>query len=128
MAKLGKARQNVFAMLENEYPDTPEYSRNAFREYERQRIAGRLFVMRNKAGLTQAEMAERMGVTQSAIAKLEDRGDTVRFHDIVRYARALGFGVDMRFFPLQTADAEDREQPDSLAEVQEPEPAFTGAF
>ncbi len=48
MVKLGKAHHNVFAMLENEYPDNPEYARNARREYD----------MRTKAGVTQAEMAD----------------------------------------------------------------------
>ncbi len=115
-------------MLEDEYPDTPEYARNALQEYERQKIAGQLFIMRTKAGLTQTEMAKRMGMTQSAIAKLEDRGDTVRFHDIVRYARALGFGVELHFSPLQAAEAENRERSGFVREIQEPEPEYTGVL
>lgn len=56
---------------------------------------------RAAAGLTQAEVAERIGTTQSAIARLES--PSVRHSPSVetlqKYARALGCRVEIRFVP-----------------------------
>ena len=53
---------------------------------------------RATAGLTQAEIAERIGTTQSAIARLES-GTSKHSPSIAtlqRYARAIGFRVEVR--------------------------------
>lgn len=48
---------------------------------------------RQQAGLTQKEMAERMGVTQSQIARLEKRGyDAYTLNTLRKYIAALGEG------------------------------------
>jgi DNA-binding Xre family transcriptional regulator len=44
---------------------------------------------RLRAGLTQAEIGQRMGISQSDVSKLERRGD-VRLSTLQAYARALG--------------------------------------
>ncbi len=53
---------------------------------------------RAAAGITQAEIAERMGTTQSAIARLESgRGKhSPSLTTLRRYARALGCRLDLR--------------------------------
>lgn len=94
--KLSKSYKDTFEMLADKYPDHPEYAENAFLEYERQKVSNELFIIRNRAGLTQAEVAERIGVSQSTIAKWEDRGDQLRFNDFLRYVHSLGFGVRMQ--------------------------------
>jgi transcriptional regulator with XRE-family HTH domain len=53
---------------------------------------------RARAGLTQAEVARRIGTTQSAIARLESGG---RHHSpsvatLQRYARALGYRLQIK--------------------------------
>ncbi len=45
---------------------------------------------RIRLGLSQAEVANRMGVARSAVAKLENDPDGVAFARILAYARALG--------------------------------------
>jgi DNA-binding XRE family transcriptional regulator len=45
--------------------------------------------VRGKAGLTQQQMAERLGISQADVSKLERRGD-VRLSTLHAYARALG--------------------------------------
>jgi transcriptional regulator with XRE-family HTH domain len=95
--KIGKAYKNVFEMLRETYPDNPEFSEGAFRTYQKEQIAFHMFLLRNSFGVTQEEMAERMGVSQSKIAKLEDRGDGVKFNDLTAYAKALGLGVLLGF-------------------------------
>ncbi|MBN1867650.1 helix-turn-helix transcriptional regulator [Candidatus Sumerlaeota bacterium] len=54
--------------------------------------------LRAAAGLTQAEVARRMGTTQSAIARLESgRGKgSPSLSTLHRYARALGYRLEFR--------------------------------
>jgi len=53
---------------------------------------------RAEAGLTQAEVAARVGTTQSAIARLESgaRTHSPSIATLQRYARALGYRVEIR--------------------------------
>jgi transcriptional regulator with XRE-family HTH domain len=53
---------------------------------------------RTESGLTQAEVAERAGTTQSAIARLESAGSShsPSVATLQRYAQALGYRVEIR--------------------------------
>ena len=53
---------------------------------------------RAQSGLTQAEVAERMGTTQSAIARLESASSkhSPSIATLQRYAEALGHRVEVR--------------------------------
>ena len=53
---------------------------------------------RTKSGLTQAEVAERMGTTQSAVARLESATakHSPSLATLQRYALALGHRVEVR--------------------------------
>ena len=53
---------------------------------------------RARAGLTQAEVAARVGTTQSAIARLESgaRKHSPSIATLQRYARALGYRVEIK--------------------------------
>lgn len=94
--KLGKSYANVYDLLRGEYPDHPEFAESFLETYKREQIAFTLFMMRTKLGITQDELAKRMGVSQSKIAKLEDRGDNVKFNDVIAYARALDHNVSLQ--------------------------------
>ncbi len=48
-----------------------------------------LAAVRREVGLTQVELASRLGMSQSDLSKLERRRD-VRWSTLVRYAKALG--------------------------------------
>ena len=55
---------------------------------------------RTGAGLTQADVAARMGTTQSAVARLENnlvRGKLPSGTTLMRYAKALGRRVQISF-------------------------------
>lgn len=56
---------------------------------------------RAAAGLTQAEVAERIGTTQSAIARLESPSGrhSPSVETLQKYAHALGCRVEIRFVP-----------------------------
>ena len=49
-----------------------------------------VFRLRTEAGLTQAELAKRMGTTQSAIARIEGGGSRPTLETLERLARAVG--------------------------------------
>lgn len=53
-------------------------------------IARELIAARARAGLTQADVAERMGTTQSAIARMEGGRRVPSLRSVQRYARAVG--------------------------------------
>jgi transcriptional regulator with XRE-family HTH domain len=64
---------------------------------DQRELVGRLVEVRQQLGLSQTEVAARMGTSQSAVARLE-RGDAdVRLSTLRRYAAALdrrvGFGL-----------------------------------
>ena len=65
-------------------------------EMKRQMIA-----MRKRAGLTQEQMAERLGTKKSNISRLESltADNSPRLATIEDYARALGYTVKVAFEP-----------------------------
>jgi DNA-binding XRE family transcriptional regulator len=51
---------------------------------------------RQQAGLTQQEMAERLGVSQAQVARIEKRGyDAYTLNTLRRYVKALGNGFSL---------------------------------
>lgn len=51
---------------------------------------------RAKAGLTRAELATRLGTTQSAIARLESGGTSPSFATLRKYAAATGKRLEIK--------------------------------
>jgi transcriptional regulator with XRE-family HTH domain len=62
----------------------------------RKALAGELVVLRRQAGLSQTEVAARMGTSQSAVARLESGQGDLRLSSLERYAAALGRTLDWR--------------------------------
>jgi ribosome-binding protein aMBF1 (putative translation factor) len=63
-----------------------------FREMaeSRRRLLGELMNRRQSLGLSQTEVAARMGTSQSAVARLEAVAGDVRLSTLERYAEAVG--------------------------------------
>ena len=59
-----------------------------------------LIAARMRAGLTQGQIAERMGTTQSVIARLEGGRRTPSMNTVQRYAHAAGCRAVFRLEPL----------------------------
>lgn len=67
----------------------------------RRQLVKELVEARQERGLSQTEIAARMGTSQSAVARLE-RGDLdVRMSTLERYAAAVGRTVDWSIRPNQ---------------------------
>ena len=63
-------------------------------------IARRLYELRTKAKLSQAELAQKVGTTQSVISRLEDADYDGHSLDMLRrIAAALQKRVEIRFLP-----------------------------
>lgn len=59
-------------------------------------LARELIAARTRAGLSQDQVAERMGTTQSVIARLESGKQPPSMRTIRRFARAVGGHVVLR--------------------------------
>lgn len=66
---------------------------------------------RRRAFLTQRELAERVGTTQSAIARLESGRTAPSFESVLHVVRACGFDLDVM---LVERDDDDVWQADGL--------------
>ncbi|HEV2360717.1 MAG TPA: helix-turn-helix domain-containing protein [Acidimicrobiales bacterium] len=84
-------------MSEGHEPVFPGFREMAKR---RQGLATELVTRRRELGLSQTEVAARMGTSQSAVARLEAglvAGDTdVRLSTLERYAAAVGRALDYK--------------------------------
>ena len=68
------------------------------------RMAKAIYELRSNAGLSQTDLAKRIGTTQSVISRLEDadyEGHSLEM--LQRIARALNNRVEIRFIPLQAS-------------------------
>ena len=69
-------------------------------EYE---LADKMIRARKKARLTQADVAERMGTTQSVVARIESGKRPPNFETLERYAKATGTTLRLSFAPIKAA-------------------------
>jgi transcriptional regulator with XRE-family HTH domain len=59
---------------------------------------------RKRAGLTQRELAEKAGTTQSAIARLESGRTRPAFDDVLRLVRLCGMDLDIMLVERDDSD------------------------
>lgn len=57
---------------------------------QRREIVAELVRLRSQLGLSQTDVAARMGTSQSAVARLESGENDIRFSSLQRYAAAVG--------------------------------------
>jgi transcriptional regulator with XRE-family HTH domain len=65
-------------------------------------LARELIGARSRAGLSQVEVAERMGTTQSVVARIEGGTQKPSTRTLERYARATGSIVKIALVPWGT--------------------------
>ena len=75
---------------------------------ERRRLVADLTAQRRSAGLSQTEVAARMGTSQSAVARLETGDADVRVSTLERYAAAIGSQVAWLARPGQGQPGQDQ--------------------
>ncbi|HUZ11887.1 MAG TPA: helix-turn-helix transcriptional regulator [Caulobacteraceae bacterium] len=62
-------------------------------------VVGEMIEARQAAGLTQTDVAARMGASQSVVARLENARHMPTFEMIARYAAAIGRRLDIHLVP-----------------------------
>ena len=62
-------------------------------------IVGEMVEARRSAGLTQSDIAQRMGTSQSVVARLETARHMPTFDMVSRYAAAIGRRLDIHLVP-----------------------------
>ena len=77
---------------------------------ERRQLVGELTAHRHSAGLSQTEVAARMGTSQSAVARLESGDADVRASTLERYAAAVGGQISWRLQDDRRDDSDRRRQ------------------
>ena len=75
---------------------------------DRRSLVRRLVSKRQALGLSQTEVAARMGTSQSAVARLERGDGDVRLSTLDRYAGALGDQVGFGLTTRQPSSEEGR--------------------
>lgn len=92
----------------------PEYRRLYEEEASKKDLWLQLVEARQAAGLTQAEVAKRLGVNQSQVSRIEKRGyDAYTLTTLRKYLRALGdsFRLEVKVIYLHTDIQESSRQP-----------------
>jgi DNA-binding XRE family transcriptional regulator len=102
----------------SDLPVLPGFREMALRRMsdERRRLVADLTEQRRSAGLSQTEVAARMGTSQSAVARLETGDADVRVSTLERYAAAIGSQLAWQA----------RAQPSASADRARPEPVGPG--
>ncbi|MDZ8223587.1 MULTISPECIES: helix-turn-helix domain-containing protein [unclassified Nostoc] len=83
-------KPNFQAWLQQKVSDEPEVILAGKLEYLRLYLTDAMREIRNKAGLTQAQLAQKMGVKQAAVSKLESALKEHELESVLHYLHALG--------------------------------------
>ena len=95
--------QDLIAKLKAE---SPEFADGYERGSDAFRIGMHLQLAREDAGMTQEQVAERMGTKKSAISRIENNAGDLRLSTLQRYAEAVG-----RRLILELGGPEDTAKP-----------------
>ena len=83
-------KPNFKAWLQEKISDDPEVILAGKLEYLRLYLTDAMRELRNKAGLTQAQLAEKLGVQQAAVSKLESALKNHELESVLHYLHTLG--------------------------------------
>ncbi len=98
------AEDRARELLLDEHPEVRELYEQLKPHYE---AASALLRARRQAGLTQAQLAERMGRKQSLISAIESGRRSPRLQTLADAARAMGYELKVEFAkPSARADIE----------------------
>ena len=69
---------------------------------------GKLREIRERQGLSLADIEEQTGMTRANLCRLENEGRNVQLRTLERYARALGCRIEIQLVPLASATTQPR--------------------
>lgn len=86
----------------------PEFAEGLESGYEDFKVGALLRQAREKAGLTQEEVAQRLDTKKSAISRIENSAGSIRLSTLERYARAIGWQLSLELRPPRKGAAPRR--------------------
>jgi ribosome-binding protein aMBF1 (putative translation factor) len=96
----GRERMTRIDVLHKKWLKDREY-RKAYETLEEEfALAAAIMKARNRAGLSQAELARRMETTQSTVARLESGRGRPSTRTLDRFAKATGHRLKITFEPV----------------------------
>ncbi|OFW20675.1 MAG: hypothetical protein A3H97_17385 [Acidobacteria bacterium RIFCSPLOWO2_02_FULL_65_29] len=99
------------AWLDGFIHQSPAFQAQVEEELAAINVAQDLVALRESRGLSQVQLADRLGVTQSAIAQLESaQPKNVGLRTLVRVATALGAHVDVSIRPRRQVERKSRQR------------------
>ncbi len=101
--KKAKATTDAVKILHNWiYKGHPERLKGLQKAREQAEIAGQIYKLRTKAGLTQAQLAKKVGTTQSVISRLEDADYSGHsLYMLRKIAHALDYEIKLQIVPQE---------------------------
>ena len=104
MTKRKKTTTNALKILDRITGDDPHLRREIREERQNLAVAHKIIELRKAAGLSQRELAAKIGTTQSVISRLEDADyDGHSLTMLRRIAEVAGMKVDVRFLKVRSA-------------------------
>jgi DNA-binding XRE family transcriptional regulator len=86
-----EAKSDFMQWLDRQLDKDPEFKRQVDEALNEARIEQDLVALREQRGLSQAQLAKRIGVSQPAVARLEaGRTKNLTLRTLARYAAAVG--------------------------------------
>lgn len=93
-------KSNFMKWIDHQVETDAGLKRKAAEYLNEMMIEQKLVALRTQRGLTQAQLAERLGVSQPHIAKLEaGRAKNIELHTLCRWATALGAKLTVDVVP-----------------------------
>jgi ribosome-binding protein aMBF1 (putative translation factor) len=97
---MARQTSNALEILQRKIGNESSFVMIAAEEREKSAVARAIYKMRTDAGLSQADLAKRVGTTQSVIARLEDCDYTAHtFKMLRRIANAVNHDIQVSFVP-----------------------------
>ncbi len=93
-------RDDLDTFIDELAQDDPAIQLRVAAALEREELARELADRRRGAGLTQVQIAERMGTSQGQVTRFEADADT-RLSTVARYAAALGVNIGWTITPVR---------------------------
>lgn len=100
---MGRRFSTVSEMVDT-LSDSKSFKERFEKESAGKSLARALFRLRNAQGLTQGDLAKKMGVAQSAISRIEhSENDKIKLDILEAYVSALGYKISVNIHPERNA-------------------------
>lgn len=83
--------------LEDRKKRDPEFAEEFEKNYENFKLNAMIKALRIESGISQQEMADRIGTKKSTISRMENHSEDIRFSTLQKVASACGKKISISF-------------------------------